>query len=152
MGYRKKKIDSVTSQYRGGGRLNEKWFSTIIFVCLSGFRYLYTYDNLRVKSRRSCSKIFVFPMRKANQILDLLAFDLLVQKCRKHHFLNDFIEILSRCYNIGRNEQFILYLRLWLIPYRGVSRGNRVSLFFYYLFNICAGGLYFHWNLVEENR
>ena len=39
-----------------------------------------------------------------------LALELLVlvQKCRKHHFVNDFIQILTHCYNIGINELFIL--------------------------------------------
>ena len=82
-----------------------------------------------MKKVRSCAKVFVFPVQGANSILGFLALQLLVQKERYHNFWNDFIQLLNPCYNININEQFILYLSLLLINYKGVSNLNKFSLF-----------------------
>ena len=41
-----------------------------------------------------------------------IALQLLVQKFRKQHFLNEFIQIFRQCYNIGIIEQVILIVDL----------------------------------------
>ena len=50
--------------------------------------------------------------------LGFQALELLLKKCTKLEFLNEFVKILRQCYNIGINEQFILYLSLILINYK----------------------------------
>ena len=70
--------------------------------------------NEKSKKVRSFAKIFVFPMQR------ICGF-FLVQKFRKHQFLNDFIDV--HIYNIGINEQFIF--NVLLITYKGVTSVNK---------------------------
>ena len=66
--------------------------------------------------------------------MDFLALERAIQKCRKHYFSNNCIEILRQCiYYIDINEQLMLYLNALLIPSKGVSSLKIITLFF--LFN-----------------
>ena len=82
----------------------------ILSVYVSGFRY--SHDLLkREKSQKvpSCVQILSFSIERTDEILGFLALELLIQKCRSRNLSNDFIQILSQCYdyNIGINEQYI---------------------------------------------
>ena len=57
--------------------------------------------------------------------------------------MNDFTENLRPCiYNIDMKEQFIIYLSLLLITYKGDSSVNNFSLFL--LFNKCGSEQFLH--------
>ena len=68
--------------------------------------------------------------------MGFLALELLIQNEENIIFLNDFIEILRRCYNIDINEELILFLNLFQIANKGEISAKKFYFFFHYLINM----------------